>query len=175
MQTFGLYRTCNNDGGEMKWTLLGALAALATACDLNEGPREESREAVEAARDGRSPEAVQEQVDDVSAASRGDRTAVERDLERDLRKAEEWVAEVRRDLASGAREADDRFERSFDAIEQDLKAARADYDRMSQRPESERQTMTDSLREKLRQLSLRVDALDGEVDDRPGPDPHGPG
>jgi len=173
----------------MRWTTLSLLAASLWACDLNEGPREETREAVEAARDGRSPEAVENQLDDVHPdAARGpdadDRIdgrvdvndrAFERDLDRDLRKAEKWAKEVRRDLDSGARQVDEQFDRSFESIEQDLRAARADYDRLDDSPDADRQTLGESLREKVRQLSLRVDALDGEVDDKPGADPHGPG
>lgn len=157
----------------MKWITYPLIAVALMACDLNEGPREETREAVEAARDGRSTEAVHDQLEDVNAS--GDRTAFERDLDRDLRKTEKWAEQVRRDIDSGARKADERFDRVFEDIERDLRAAREDYDRLSTSPEADRKTVGESLRESLRQLSLRVDALDGEVDDQPGPDPHGPG
>ena len=177
----------------MRWTPFALVLTSLWACDLNEGPREETREAVEAARDGRSPETVRDQVDDIGQNGvdradgvkvdhdldhdrvAGDRTAFEKDLDRDLNKAERWVEEVRRDLASGARQADDEFDRSFESLERDLKSARQDYDKLSTAPDADRETLGENLREKLRQLSLRVDALDGEVDDKPGPDPMGPG
>jgi hypothetical protein len=160
----------------MRWTPLSLiLPTLLGACDLNEGPREERREAVEAARDGRSTDAVQEQVEDLTPARSADHVAVERDFERDLRKTENWAERVRRDLASGGKEADEQFERSFAAIEHDLLQIRQEFDRLGERSEGERQRLTESLRERLRELRLRVDALDGEVDDQPGADPQGPG
>ena len=159
----------------MKWITYPLIAASLLACDLNEGPREETREAVEAARDGQSAESVHNQLDDVKASGIDDRTGFERDLDRELRKTEKWAEEVRRDLAAGTRKADERFDRSFEAVEHDLRTAREDYDRLSDTPEADRRTLGESLRESLRQISVRVDALDGEVDDQPGPDPHGPG
>ena len=48
-------------------------------------------------------------------------------------------------------------------------------DRLGEKPEGERETLRTSLREQLRELSLKIDKLDGEVDDKPGKDPIGPG
>lgn len=157
----------------MRFVVLSVLVGL-TGCDLNEGPREETREANEAIRDGDRPGEVRDQVEDVGTR----RDAVVTDdpqFDRDLREAEQWAERQRQGLDEAGRQVDEAFEGTLDQIQADLKKIRADVERLGDKPEGEREGLRENLREQLRTLSLKIDKLDGEVDDQPGKDPMGPG
>jgi hypothetical protein len=157
----------------MRFVMLSIFAGLA-GCDLNEGPAEEAEEANEAIREGARPGEIRDQLEDVNrndvVVGDGDH-----DFERDLGEAETWAERQRTGLADGTRKADAEFERSLDEIQRDLKQIRADVDGMGTREAGERDGLKKDLKARLRDLSLKIDALDGEVNDRPGKDPVGPG
>jgi hypothetical protein len=159
----------------MRFVILSMVVGL-TGCDMNEGPAEETREANEAILEGERPGEVRDELNDI----RRDDAVVggvdnDLDFDRDLRNAEERTERQRQRLADGTRKADANFERSLDEIQRDLKALRTDVDGLGDREPGERDGTKRALKEKLRELSLKIDALDGEVDDRPGKDPVGPG
>ena len=157
----------------MRFVVFSIVVGL-TGCDLNEGPAEEAREAKDAILDGDRPGEIRDQLDDVRRddAVVGD---LDPDLDRDLRDAEDWTVRQRKNLSEGTRKADAAFERNLDEIQRDLKQIRADVDGIGKREAGERDGAKRELKDKLRELSLKIDALDGEVDDRPGKDPIGPG
>lgn len=159
----------------MRFVVLSVLVGL-TGCDLNEGPREETREANEAVRDGDRPGEIRDQVEDIGA--RRDGVVVkdnDPDFDRELRDAEQWAEKQRQGLDEAGRQVDEAYEKTLDEIQADLKKIRADVDKLGTKPEGEREGVRENLREQLRTLSLKIDKLDGEVDDQPGKDPMGPG
>lgn len=155
----------------MRFVMLSIFVGL-VGCDLNEGPAEETREANEAIREGARPGEVRDQLEDVNRddAVVGDG---EHDFDRDLGEAETWAQRQRTGLADGTRKADADFERSLDEIQRDLKQIRTDVDGMGTREAGERDGAKKELKNRLRELSLKIDALDGKVDDQPGKDPVG--
>ena len=109
------------------------LVCGAAACDMNEGPVEETREAEEAAVEGANPDRVAREAEDVnqdgmaSTAEVGTVAATEEtraSLDTQITRHEAWLAGVRREIEAGTRAENPDTKDTLAEIEHNLKEAR---------------------------------------------------
>ena len=146
------------------FTLLGVMG-----CDINEGPREEAREAINAAERGAPADYVREEMSEVRLGRVDNRT----EAERQLRKMENWVDETRRELREDGREISQDVDRQLDKVDHEIDELRADFDKLNDEG-SDWDRFKDRFNNSMRNIAVEIDKIDGEVDDRPG-DEMGPG
>jgi DNA anti-recombination protein RmuC len=150
--------------------LILPLMALA-ACDLNEGPREESREAVEAIGERpSSDERVQREVEDIQPAD-AERESLERDLDRELKNVEDWARRTRQDVDAGTREFSEDVKAQLKEVEEDLRKLRSELDEVGNKSEAELREFSQDARQRMRELGDKIDRLDGEGTERPVENP----
>jgi chromosome segregation ATPase len=138
-------------------------------CDINEGPREEAREAVRAAERGAPADEVREEMREVRLG----RVESREEADRQLRKMEGWVERNRREMRQEGREVSQDADRQFDKIEAELAELRADFNELDDEG-SGWDRFKDRFNNSMRNIAIQVDKIDGEVDDKPG-DEAGPG
>jgi DNA anti-recombination protein RmuC len=144
----------------MRYLILPMIAL--GACDLNEGPREESREAVETIGERpTSDERVQREVEDVRPEEM-DRDALTRDLDRELKSVEDWAQRTRRDFDAGTREVNEDAKAQLKDVEEELRKLRSDLDDAADQSEAEFRDFSQDARQRMRELGQRIDRLDGE-------------
>jgi DNA repair exonuclease SbcCD ATPase subunit len=126
-------------------------------CDIDEGPREETREAVEAIGEGQDAELVREQIEDLRP-----RSTARRDLDQELRKSEEWLARAAGELETETKTASAEARRELEELEREAGQLRAELDRLGAEAEAEWEQASEALEARVRALGRRVDELDGE-------------
>jgi hypothetical protein len=143
----------------------------AVACDMNEGPREETREAEEAALKDKSPERVANEADDIHAndgtastapvtAASGSMEQARASLDAQITRHEAWLADVNREIEAGTRAANPDTKSTLSEIERNLKDARNDLGKMAdQTGEDWRKTEAD-LRGELAQVEAAIHRID---------------
>jgi DNA anti-recombination protein RmuC len=132
------------------------------ACDVNEGPREEAREAGQAIERGASPGDVDRQLRDINGTPEEIRNA----LDAELRSSEAWLLQRRAELKAASEQAEDDTRRELDQIDRQLSELRTELDALDER--SDWQKFQDRFREVMHDIGRRIDAIDGRVNDRPG-------
>ncbi|MEQ1501939.1 MAG: hypothetical protein ABMB14_06895 [Myxococcota bacterium] len=168
----------------MKYIILTVITGLVAGCDLNEGPREESREAAQSIERGQSPDQVRDQLEDVNSRDKVDAAnpatpvtvaPIGQNLEVEVKKLEDWVQKARRDADNSMDKVSDDHRKRLDKIETDVRDARDQLSKQADKTGDAAARMSDDIRAKLNQIAIEIDALDGEVNDKPGADPIGPG
>ena len=151
----------------MRSTVAGLLVIGIAACDLNEGPREEGREAQEAMEQGRDADRVQNEIADVDGtadAGGGAPSAASLELDRELDQAEAWLAEARRQIEAGTRSANAATKDALNAVENDIKAARADLERLADEAADNRAKLETDVRRKIAEIEATTSRLDSAGD-----------
>ena len=146
----------------MRSTVAWLLVFGVAACDLNEGPSVEAREAQEAIEEGRDPDKIQNELNDVDATADA---AVATDqaslgLDRDLDQAEAWLADARREIEAGTRSANAATKDALDQVEKDIKAARADLEKVATEVDADRQKLEAQIRQKIAEIQATTARLD---------------
>lgn len=147
-------------------SIVASLMVVGTvACDLNEGPAEERREAEEAVLEGQNPDRVQNELEDVDGVAAVDGAAIPGDqtttgFDRELDQAEAWLADARREIEAGTRSANAATKDALDAVEKDIKEARADLGRLADQADTERQKLEADIRQAIAEIEATTSRLD---------------
>ncbi|MEZ4235900.1 MAG: hypothetical protein R3F59_07000 [Myxococcota bacterium] len=147
-----------------------AVALAAAGCDVNEGPREESNEVVRSIERVDSPEEVADQMEDVAQADRNQTTAA---LDKQLDDTEKWGRREAQGAEPAGPEAKQETKDELDKIDAQIADLRDRVKKVD--PQSDWEAFKADFNKSMKDIAVSIDKLDGEVDDKPGDDPMGPG
>jgi len=141
------------------------LVCGAIACDMNEGPNEEAREAQEAAVEGANPDRVAREAADVhqdGTASTADVNTVgmteetRASLDGQITRHEAWLTQVRREIEAGTRAENADTKDTLNEIENNLKEARDDLAKLADQTGDDWRKTEAHLRGELAQVDAAV-------------------
>lgn len=121
-------------------------------CDVDEGPKEEAREAVEAVRDGAPLEKVGEEVGDAADSTM-------KDLERRVTDAGAWVDARTAEIEAGGREVSEDLKERLDKLGKRVKEAQKDIQEASK-------DAGENLEQTIQDIEAEMKALFDDGDDQ---------
>jgi hypothetical protein len=152
----------------MRSTVAWLLVTSVAACDLNEGPSEEAREAQEGMELEGAGDGVRNDVNDLDGTADARTGAMDQgaslELDRELDQAEAWLAEARREIEAGTRSANAATKDALNAVENDIKAARSDLDRLVDQAADDRAKLEAQIRQKIAEIEATTSRLDAAGD-----------
>lgn len=119
---------------------------LLTGCDVDEGPKEEAREALEAIKKGKPLEEVGAEIGDVAKS-------IGRRVDRKLRSAETWVDKRIAELERDGKSAGSDLDKELRALRKRIKRASRDLEQAGEGAADDFQATLDEIEAEIERLT----------------------